>query len=93
MQLRFPTLEGGANRPSLIQAQKNFVEYGACEKEFQRDVRKPKNTDVRDPGWRMVDESADSFEEPIDDIEQFTLYPDDSTTLYYWRSNYWRNAI
>jgi len=93
VQLRFPTLEGGANKLSLIQSQKNFVEFGACEKRFQRDVRKPKKTDLRDPEWRMIDESKDRFEEPINDIEQFTPYPDDVATLYYWSSRYWRNAI
>lgn len=92
VQLRFPTLEGGANELSLIQSQKNYVEFGACEKRFQGDVRKPKKTDLRDPQWRMIDESNDRFEEPINDIEEFTPYPDDGTTLYYWRPRYWRNA-
>jgi hypothetical protein len=93
VQLRFPTLEGGANKLSLIQAQKNYREFGACEKRFLRDVRKPEKTDARDPEWRMIDESKDSLEGPIDDIEQFTPYPDELTTLYYWRSSYWRSAI
>lgn len=92
-QLRFPTLAGGANTLSLIRSQKNFVKVGACEKRFQKDVRKPKKADVRDHAWRIIDESKDEFEEPIDDIKDFTPYPDDGTTLYYWRSGYWRNAV
>ena len=93
MQLRFPTLTGGANKLSLIHSQKNFAQFGACEKRFQRDVRQPRKADVRDLEWRMIEESKDKFEEPIDDVEDFTPYPDDGTTLYYWRSSYWRDAI
>jgi hypothetical protein len=93
VQLRFPTLEGGADKLSLTQSQGNFAAFGACEERFQKDVRRPKETDVKDLEWRMIDESMDRFEEPITDSGQFTPYPDDRTTLYYWRSTYWRNAI
>ena len=93
VQLRFPTLEGGANRPSLLQAQKNFLVHDACEQEFKKYVRKPASADIKDPEWRMIDEAVDNFEEPIDDVEQFTPYPNDLTTLYYWRSNYWRKRL
>lgn len=92
VQLRFPTLEGGANKLSLIQSQLNFPKFGACEERFRKDVRRPKKTDLRDLEWRMIDGSRDSFEEPITDSKQFTPYPDDGTTLYYWRSSYWRFA-
>jgi hypothetical protein len=92
VQLRFPTLEGGANKLSLIRSQKNFAEFGACEERFQSDVRRPMETDLRDLEWRMIDETDDRFEEPINDIEDFTPYPDDGTTLYYWRPSYWRKA-
>src|SRR5437868_2485460 len=82
VQLRFPALEGGANDPSLIQAQKNFVEFGACEKRFQKNVRKPKGTDVKDSEWRVVDDSLDKIEEPFTGDGRFTSYPEDFTTLY-----------
>ncbi|MBK8722315.1 MAG: hypothetical protein IPL95_08625 [Saprospiraceae bacterium] len=39
-QLDDPNYEGGANRVSLKQGQKNFIEFGACEKE----MIKPKTT-------------------------------------------------
>ena len=32
----------GANEPCLIQARKNFLEFGACEKRLIKYVRKPK---------------------------------------------------
>lgn len=41
IQLQDPTYEGGANKVSLIQARKNFQEFGACEHEMIRYVRKP----------------------------------------------------
>jgi hypothetical protein len=42
IQFADPTYGGGANRPSLDQARKNFSEFGACEKEALRHVRRPK---------------------------------------------------
>ncbi|MFC5904955.1 CPCC family cysteine-rich protein [Streptomyces zhihengii] len=30
VQLRWPDWTGGANRPSLIEAQVNFTDFGAC---------------------------------------------------------------
>lgn len=41
IQLEDPTFEGGANKVSLIQAQKNYKKFGACEREMIPHVRKP----------------------------------------------------
>ncbi|WP_317854486.1 CPCC family cysteine-rich protein [Chakrabartyella piscis] len=41
IQLDEPTYEGGANRVSLLQAQQNFLSFGACEKEMIPYTRKP----------------------------------------------------
>lgn len=41
IQLEDPTDDGGANHVSLIQAKKNFLEFGACEYEMIIHVRKP----------------------------------------------------
>ncbi len=35
------TCEGGANKVSLLQARKNYKEFGACEREIIPHVRKP----------------------------------------------------
>lgn len=35
------TYEGGANRVSLVQAQKNFIEFGTCEEAVKKYVRNP----------------------------------------------------
>ena len=40
-QLQNPAYEGGANKVSLIQARKNFLEYGACDVKMLPYVRKP----------------------------------------------------
>ena len=41
LQNENPEYSGGANRVSLIQAQKNFKEFGACDKDSLPYVRKP----------------------------------------------------
>jgi len=41
IQLEDPTYEGGANKVSLIQAKKNYKEFGACERVTIPYVRKP----------------------------------------------------
>lgn len=46
---------GGANRVSLRQAQINFREFGACEREMLKYVRKPSIGEERDPDWKFLD--------------------------------------
>jgi hypothetical protein len=41
VQFADPTYAGGANQVSLLEARKNYVEFGACEKEFLPYVRQP----------------------------------------------------
>jgi hypothetical protein len=40
-QYEDPNLEGGANRPSLTQAIKNFKEFGASDLQLKSKVRPP----------------------------------------------------
>ena len=42
----------GANQVPLVEAQKNYIRYGACEKRFVKNVRKPNAQDKRDPNWK-----------------------------------------
>jgi len=88
-QLRFPTITG-ANHVSLIEGQKNYAVTRACELRMLPHVRSPTLSDLRDPEWRLIDESSDSIEEPASGIDYGTSYPEDSTRLYYWRQNHWR---
>lgn len=41
IQLQDETYEGGANHVSLKDAKKNYVEFGACERKYIRNVRQP----------------------------------------------------
>ena len=54
IQKEDPTYEGGANRVSLIQAQKNFLEFGACEPEMKHRVRKPAENEPKDENWQPL---------------------------------------
>ncbi|MEK9197184.1 CPCC family cysteine-rich protein [Ureibacillus sp. FSL E2-3493] len=49
-----PDYEGGANIPSLRQAQKNFIEFGACEERCIEFVRKPNEQDEKDVHWKRL---------------------------------------
>jgi len=46
IQLNDPTYEGGANHVSLMQAKKNYLEFGACEREMIPHVRKPQKDEL-----------------------------------------------
>lgn len=44
---------GGANgKISLRKAQKNFIEFGACEKIMLDLIRTPNRADIRNPKWK-----------------------------------------
>lgn len=47
-----PNYKGGANRVSLKQGQKNFIEFGACEREMIKNVRKQTKDEQRDENWK-----------------------------------------
>lgn len=49
-----PKLNGGANLVSLKQAQQNYIEFGASEKRFLQNVRKPTSDEVKDPNWQAL---------------------------------------
>jgi len=54
-QLDNPDYIGGANKVSLRQAQKNFLEFGACEMEMIKNVRQTNKTEIRDDNWKRVE--------------------------------------
>lgn len=89
VQLRWPTYEGGANRPSLIDSQRAYAEQGAMEYRFTGIVRKPTAAEAREPSWRPIDPEQDSFEERG---VQEAAWPNDLTTLYWWRPTFWRSG-
>lgn len=55
IQLKDPDYEGGANNVSLRQGQKNFIAFGACEKDLIQNVRKATEEEQRDKDWKTLD--------------------------------------
>ena len=52
IQLDDPDYEGGANPTSLKQAQKNFLEFGACDLDMKRNVRTASAEEPKDKNWK-----------------------------------------
>lgn len=55
IQLEDPDYEGGANPMSLRQAQQNFLEFGACDRDMLPNVRKAAKDEQRDENWKPLD--------------------------------------
>ncbi len=55
-QLANPTYKGGANAPSLMEAQQNFILFGACEKEDVTKTRMPLADEIKDEKFQTIDE-------------------------------------
>ena len=53
-QFEDPEFAGGANLPSLRQAQANFRQFGASEECFKVLVRRPEADEVKDATWRPL---------------------------------------
>lgn len=88
VQLRYPSLAGGANRESLIDAQIAYRDHRVA---VGGDVLPPGLRDVacdRDSGWRVIDLHRDHFEIPF----STTSMPADRTRLYWWRRKFWRRS-
>ena len=54
LQFEDPDYKIGANRVCLRQAQKNFINFGACEPDMTEHVRKPTQHDIKDPSWKPL---------------------------------------
>jgi len=46
-QLNDEYYAGGANKVSLVQGRKNFLKFGACEKEMKQYVRNPLDDELK----------------------------------------------
>ena len=82
VQLRWPDWAGGANKASLIEAQRNFQRLDASDKRSIPHVRAAKDDEPVDPNWRPINPRQDEFEPRG---VQLTTWPDDRTVLYWWR--------
>ena len=54
IQFDDPDYEGGANKVSLRQAQKNFIEFGAFDSSALAYVRSPSVNDERNVEWKSL---------------------------------------
>lgn len=81
-QLRMPLSPDGANGISLVEAQRNFGRFGACDSHGRSHARPPRDDEPRDAGWRPFDAERDLVESEI-------RWPRDGSTLYWWRPTYW----
>lgn len=86
MQLRWPLRSGGANRPSLVDAQKNYLTLGVSDERFAKKVREPNIDEPLEDGFRPVDLSVDDFEETS--VHE-RPWPEDREVLYWWRPTFW----
>ncbi len=82
-QLLDPWYAGGANVPSLVEAQKNFQEYGASDERLVDLVRGIRPGDRRDPEWRTVEAADQEFVHLNRCLPG--LVPEDLNGCYYWR--------
>ena len=85
-QLRFAAMAGGANRVSLIEGQRNYIETGSCDPTALATGRmtvRPPTGEVRDPGFRQL--ASSDIEPATHGVDQGSTYPTDPTALYYWR--------
>lgn len=81
-QLRWPFRSGGANEPSLFEAQRSVAAQGSSGGPTQ--VHEPADEAGfdREPFWRPIDVGRDRFEPQGG---QLALWPEDGTVLYWWR--------
>jgi Zn finger protein HypA/HybF involved in hydrogenase expression len=85
VQLRWPDFAGGANRPSLIDAQAIYQRIGAAEERLLPFVRMPRASERLDTEWRPFDPSRDVVEAHISGVDSGKTYERDRTRYYYWR--------
>jgi hypothetical protein len=83
VQLLDPAYRGGANAPSLLECQANFMRVGACEDRFVNDVRPPRTEEGRDPEWRPATESDLGQARSPRDLSRDEAKRDE--TWYYWK--------
>ncbi|MFD7840486.1 CPCC family cysteine-rich protein [Streptomyces sp. NPDC059761] len=75
VQFRRPTADLGANKVSLIEAQRNYRDFGARDRRGRQYVRPPAEDEPLDPAWRPIDLTRDSFEDR--DAEDHAPWPRD----------------
>ncbi|MFJ4920852.1 CPCC family cysteine-rich protein [Streptomyces sp. NPDC088725] len=90
-QLRWVT-SLGQNGTSLVQAQRNYMEFGVSDEKWRSHSRRPFLDEHIDPAWRPVDLRRDSFEDPSDTSVPPAPWPEDQLTLCWWLPTFWRRV-
>ena len=86
ISLKYPYEACGPNKVSLVEAQKNYLNFGASEFRLRNYVSKTR-TEIDEKvevGWRPINQESDKFL-ASDSMDR----PDEYEMLYYWRSTYW----
>ncbi|MFE2009925.1 CPCC family cysteine-rich protein [Streptomyces sp. NPDC059491] len=86
VQFRWPSVPGGANRVSLVVAQRNYQVFGACDEHARRYVRPPADDEPRDPAWWPIGRATDLFAQHQDDDRP---WPQDPSVLCWWLPTFW----
>jgi hypothetical protein len=84
VQAADPWFAGGANKPSLAEAQRNYSEFGAMERRFLKNVRRPGDSDAVDPTWRPLLESDRQFSTTPKQIEEAVQKMGIGPSYDYW---------
>lgn len=79
-QLRFPRMDWGPNRRSLVDSQADWLRDGGRARSEAREA-----TFERDQGWRLLDLDVDIIEIPEAGRNYGLTYAADRTDYYYWR--------
>ncbi|MDT3395094.1 CPCC family cysteine-rich protein [Streptomyces sp. B1866] len=87
IQLRWPQCESGANRLSLIEAQRLYRRRETADHDLALTARTASAPWPIDVGFRPADPEVDNFE-PTRVME--ADWPEDRTLLYWWRPRFWR---
>ena len=82
-QLYYPHQTGGPNRCSLVEAQVNFVQFGACERSMSKNVRAASDSDTRDREWFPLWIRRVEVPNPDSD-SQHPQHMTSKYDLYYW---------
>ena len=59
IQFEDPFLDEGANEVSLMEAQLNFIDFGASDEICIDAVRKPTEQDKKDPNFKLIEWNMD----------------------------------
>jgi hypothetical protein len=89
-QLANPHYKGGANAPSLAEAQQNFILFGACEKEDVPKTRTPLADEKKDDNWHTIDENTEGslfFKRHWNESTGEPLTNDWGTSFYYFQTD------